>query len=211
MLLAPGVLHRVGYGPKSAILDIRFSAIPAIGSRIPFSMVPLPLVVPGPWDSALWELPSKMSTGQDSRWASQQSAWVARRIVDDTLFEFFNRAFRQGRARSIPFPPGWLRDTIQAAIHHLDDPQFTPSAFAALAGCSPEHLNRCLRQHEHRTTSQFLRKLRIERAAHMIQQDPGVRTLDVVARCGFTDARQFRLQWKAETGTGLREFRRQVS
>ncbi len=208
MLLPPGMLYRVRFGENSRILDLRFSVIPAIGSGIPFHMLPLPLVLPGPWDPALWDLPARMSRGKDSRWTSQHAAWQARRLTDDTLFLLINRAFDHQNIRHIKSPPAWLREAMQAAVHHIHDPEFNTSSFAKLAGCTPEHLTRSLQKTEGCSSSQYLRRLRIERAAHMIQQDPALSSQEVIERCGYRDPRQFRLQWKAETGTGIREFRR---
>ncbi len=208
LLLAPGFLYRVEFQEYSELLDLRFSVVPAVGSRIPFNMLPLPLCLPGPWEEALWQLPEGMSSGRESRWTSQHVAWQARKLVDDALFQALNRAFREQSLHTVQSPPGWLREAMQAAVHHIHDPDFGASAFARLAGCTPEHLTRSIQKTEQRSSSQYLRKLRIERAAHLLVQDPQLRSEELITRCGFRDMRQFRTHWKAETGQGLREFRR---
>ncbi len=211
ILLPPGRAYPVEISKTWQVLDIRFSVIHSLESKNPFRMMNLPVSVPGPWPEEIWQLPTRMNKVRyGDNWKNPEAAWQARHGVDNLLRQYVSKAFSLGIAARTNRPPEWLQHALQAVERRFSDPEFSVEDFAILAGCSPVHLNRCFQISEGKTTSQVLRHLRIKRASHMIRSDPGVDSSEIVRRCGFTSTRQFRQQWKKETGIGLREFRERL-
>ncbi len=208
MLLAPSTLYPLHLSENARLVEIRFSLIPAIGVRNPFHMVQLPVTATGTWPNEVWRLPEGMNPQKHSTWYSADDEWRARRVVDELLHLFMERAFAEKKALLAHTPPGWFQDVLQAAELKLSDPDFTPGNFAQLAGCSADYLNRIIRETEGTTTSGFLRKLRIKKASYILRHESNVSSTELAERCGFTSQRQFREQWRLETGLGIREYRK---
>ncbi len=206
MLSAPGMVCQMEPEPETVTLDILFSAVPTTGRSVPWSMINLPLLVPDAADEGFLALAQGMGEGS---WSDLDAALEARFRLDRYLLHLFREASRLGLLRGFRSRPAWLRDAVQAADRRLSDPGFQGKAFAALAGCSVVHLNRSIQSSYGCSSRSLLRRLRIERAAHLMQQDAQIRSEDVARLCGFTGVRQFREQWLKQTGGGLRAFRKQ--
>jgi len=204
MLSAPGMGCRIDPAPGTVITDALFSAIPATGRSVPWAMLDLPIVVPGMARESFLALSKEMGA---RRWKDSRKALHARFELDQALLAFVEKGFESGRITGCRPRPAWLRDAVQAVNGKLSDPTFQVKHFAQLAGCSVDHLNRTIQTFYGCSSSTFLRRLRIERAAHLLQHDPAVRTEEVADLCGFSSARHLRDQWKCETGQGLRSFR----
>lgn len=214
LLSAPGMGAHYEHALGSRVINVLFSAIPSPGWPVPWNMLKLPLSVEGVNTSRLSDLPKGMESlhtpnEQEDRWRNADGAMQARFAVDQALWELFKRAIEQEKIRDLRQRPRWLRDSLRAVDRKLHDPDFQVKAFAGLTGCSPDHLNRTIRKSDGMTAQEFLRQLRLERAAHILQHTPETETNAIARQCGFRSARQFRDQWKRQFGEGIRDFRKQ--
>ena len=131
----------------------------------------------------------------------------ARFRVDRLLWEMAQSIDNKVITQTIPQPKNWLRDATTSADSRIHDPSFSVGELARLAGCSENHLNRSIRKYYRRTSQAFIRQLRINRAQHMLTQDPTLDCVEIAMRCGFSYARHLHDQWRKETGISFRAYR----
>ncbi|GEM_PF-1387382 len=215
LLSGAGMNARFECDPGCCLTEFLFSAIPSPGSPVPWNWLDLPFSIPYPVDPELLTLPDEMiidkraARSKQPRWRNGDAGMRARFLLDTLLWNLISTGITSDRITCQTSRPGWLSDAIKAADLHLHDPCFQIKAFARLAGCSPDHLNRMIRKTDHVSAHVLLRRLRLERAHHILQHNPNVPSCKIAADCGFTSARHFRDQWKAEFGTGIHAYRKQ--
>lgn len=127
--------------------------------------------------------------------------------VADTLAALADDA---GRGRGIP--PAWLA-RVRERIDDAEPGSLTVEGAAAEAGVHPVSLTRAFRRHYGVTTSGYLRRVRLRRAARLLADT--LRPLSSVAYAsGFSDQSHMTRETRAATGTtpaGLRALLRRES
>lgn len=95
--------------------------------------------------------------------------------------------------------PRWLR-RVRDYLH--DDPcrEVTLEALAVVAGRHPVHLARSFRQFHHCTVGDYVRRLRVDRAARLLRTTRRP-LIDIALDCGFAGAAQFSRSFRAVHGT----------
>lgn len=92
-----------------------------------------------------------------------------------------------------------------AVLDHLDDEHFNVDAFAAEVGLSPRQLQRKLKSITDRTPSAFIRRIRLERGAQLIERDAGTIS-EIAYRVGFSSPSYFSRCFREEFGMPPSEF-----
>lgn len=206
-LFAPGAAASGTCTPGAQLINALISAIPAPNTRIPWSMVNMPLVVS---DMGYQRLELLLAGMDGINWRDMDWAMRARFTCDRLLWNMLAKGYADGSIQSQGSRPAWLRDAIAATLKSIKNPDFGVPEFVRLAGCSHAHLCRTLQASDQSTPGEFLRKLRVEMAAHIMHHDAEVSSDEIAQRCGFTSARQFRRHWQEETNKPLRGFRRKT-
>lgn len=95
--------------------------------------------------------------------------------------------------------PSWLR-VVRDYLH--DDPSrdVTLEALATVAGRHPVHLARRFRQFHHCTIGDYVRRLRVDRAARLLRTTHRP-LIDIALDCGFAGAAQFSRSFRAVHAT----------
>ena len=211
LLASPGMALQLRRSADAEVVDCQFSAFTDTGVQPPWVRLSLPWVVHGCNASALSTLPDGMDAQKDSRWLDADTAMMARFAVDRMLWQMAKISPQESMTCQAPPPPDWLRDALTAAHDHLHLVAFNVSGLAKLAGCSTNYLNSCIRISYGTTAQAMLRQLRIDRARHLLQQQPEINTAQLAAQCGFSSARHLLDQWRRATGESLSETRRVLS
>lgn len=101
----------------------------------------------------------------------------------------------RGMAELSLMEPGWMR-RVRQCLH--DDParELSLADLAAVAGRHPVHLARSFRLFHHCTPGDYLRRLRVERAGHLLRTTKRP-LLDIALECGFAGAAQFSRSFRA--------------
>lgn len=95
--------------------------------------------------------------------------------------------------------PRWLK-RVRDYLH--DDParEVDLDTLAAVAGRHPVHLARSFRQFHHCTVGDYVRRLRVDRAARLLR-DTRRPLIDIALDCGFAGAAQFSRSFRAVHAT----------
>ena len=120
-----------------------------------------------------------------------------------------------GRAAA-PVPPavslpGSGHRTLQRAIDYIaghSQARLSLSEVAARAYVSSFHLSHLFHQELGITFTRFLTALRVDRAKHLLLQQPREAITKIAAEAGFSDLRHFERTFKGLVGCTPREFRR---
>jgi AraC family transcriptional regulator len=83
------------------------------------------------------------------------------------------------------------------------------AAMAEVASFSPYHFHRIFGYMVGETPAEFLSRVRLEKTAQILRDDPRAAVADVAMRCGFTNASSFSRAFRAHFGVTTGEFRRQ--
>jgi AraC-like DNA-binding protein/mannose-6-phosphate isomerase-like protein (cupin superfamily) len=111
-----------------------------------------------------------------------------------------------GVVPAVPTRPGWLV-TACAAMRREDNMRTGVRGLLELAGVSPAHLSRSMREHYGTTPTAFVNDLRLEHAAALLATTNQPLAL-IAARCGFASQSYFSRCFSAAHGISPREFRR---
>lgn len=152
--------------------------------------------------------------------AGDESLWLAARMyrefrerdkfsplalecLSNELLIAASRQYLQSPERKCP---RWMSKVIE----YLNESFIVPPSLSELAaevGVHPTHLTRAFRQFEHCTISDYIRKIRIERACQdMLDSDDSL--VDIALGTGFADQTHFTRSFKRITGMTPTEFRR---
>jgi signal transduction histidine kinase/ligand-binding sensor domain-containing protein/DNA-binding response OmpR family regulator len=99
----------------------------------------------------------------------------------------------------------FLKHALEVAEGHLSDPEFTTSAFSREIGVSRQHLNDKLKALTDQSTREFLRTLRLKRAAQLLSQQAGNIT-EIAYEVGFNNLSHFAKIFKEQFGISPSEF-----
>lgn len=105
--------------------------------------------------------------------------------------------------------PRWLRHARELIHDRIREP-LTLSAVARAAGIHPSHLARTFRKYHGRPIGEYVRAVRIERAARELAET-AVPLSEISLRFGFFDQSHFSRVFKRHTGMTPGEFRARVS
>jgi AraC family transcriptional regulator len=127
--------------------------------------------------------------------------------VDDTFAPMSAQALAldvlaetgRGLAELTHAEPGWMR-RVRARLHEDPAADITLESLAQLAGRHPVHLARSFRSFHHCTVGDYLRRLRVERAAHLLRTTSRPQ-LEIALDCGFGGAAQFSRSFRAVHAT----------
>jgi AraC family transcriptional regulator len=128
--------------------------------------------------------------------------------VEGLVLELLVEAAREGRRERAPSPRGWLRRAHEM-IHESDGQPLTLSSIAREVGVHPAHLARTFRAQYGRTIGAYVRRLRIDRAAHQLSHEGGS-IAEVGLRAGFFDQSHFSRVFREHTGLTPAAFRSAV-
>jgi len=168
---------------------------------------------PWPWDGE-GSLPTRWRL--EMAQMQMLSAWAAGvSMINQPAMEldwFLTTLLRLGRpraagpVRSVRGPlPDWLAD----AIERFSSPAHLPngvSGLAALAGRSPEHLNRVVRRCTGMTAGQLVNELRMEYAARELRMTCRP-ILDIAADVGLSNVGYFYASFRRHFGLPPRRYR----
>lgn len=104
----------------------------------------------------------------------------------------------------------FLNEAEAIVDHHLDDDDFRVADFARAIGLSQASLNRKLRGLAGVSTNQFIRLIRLRRAAEMLKTTD-LSVSEIAARTGFGSSAYFAKAFKDEYGTNPKHFAEQGS
>jgi AraC family transcriptional regulator len=125
--------------------------------------------------------------------------------VEGLILEVLVEASRAEPGTSSRAQPAWLVRARDLIHESLDQP-LTLSSVARQVGIHPAHLARSFRAHHQRTIGDYIRRLRIERAARELAD--GWRPIaEISARSGFCDQSHFSRVFRQQTGFSPAAFR----
>lgn len=105
--------------------------------------------------------------------------------LDHGIAELLAQILRRTGARAAPLPPPWLRDVRDVLCDRRGEAMALDDLARPL-GVHRAHLARAFRDHYGITIGAFVRRLRLERALHLIA-DPGRSLADVALEAGYAD------------------------
>ncbi len=134
-------------------------------------------------------------------WGDPLSPLAVEALILEVLVEA-SRAGGEERARS---RPKWLRQAHDL-IHESVGRPLTLSSIAHEVGIHPAHLARTFRAYYRRSIGDYVRRLRVERAARELS-DGGASIAEISLRSGFFDQSHFSRVFRDHTGITPAAFR----
>jgi AraC family transcriptional regulator len=125
--------------------------------------------------------------------------------VEGLVLELLVEAARSGGEDPSRGQPRWLRQAHDL-IHENAGRPLTLSSIALEVGVHPAHLARTFRAHYRRTIGDYVRRLRVERAARELA-DGGASIAEIGLRAGFFDQSHFSRVFRDGTGLTPAAFR----
>ncbi|MDR2210156.1 MAG: response regulator [Spirochaetaceae bacterium] len=105
---------------------------------------------------------------------------------------------------------GRYRSVILKAREYIDqnfeDPEISLHGTASYVGISPNHLSTVFSQETGETFIEYLTRVRLERAKHLLENTP-MKSADIACKTGFSDPHYFSFIFKKNTGLSPREYR----
>jgi YesN/AraC family two-component response regulator len=106
----------------------------------------------------------------------------------------------------IKSPDEKLLDRVMATINaHLDDSDLSIDMIADEVGISRVHLHRKMKELTGQTPHDFIRNIRLKRAAYLLTGQ-GVNVTEVMYACGFSNSASFSTVFKKFYGVSPREY-----
>lgn len=125
--------------------------------------------------------------------------------VEALVLELLGHASRQPATRPSGSVPRWLR-CARSRIHEQFTQGVSLSRLAEAIGVHPAHLARTFRRHYHCTVGDYVRRLRLEKAAdELAESDQPLAEIGLAA--GFYDQSHFSHAFKMQHGLTPSEFR----
>jgi len=125
--------------------------------------------------------------------------------VEGLILEVLVEAARAGREPPAQPRPQWLRQAHDLIHENVGRP-LTLSSIDREVGIHPAHLARTFRAHYRRSIGDYVRRLRIERAARELS-DSGASIAEIGLRAGFFDQSHFSRVFRDHTGQTPAAFR----
>jgi len=125
--------------------------------------------------------------------------------VEGLILELLVEASRAGATGPTPARPPWL-GRVRDLIHESVGEPLTLSSIAREVGVHPAHLARTFRAHYRRSIGDYVRRLRVERAARELSEgDASI--AEIGLRAGFFDQSHFSRVFRGHTGLSPAAFR----
>jgi AraC family transcriptional regulator len=127
-------------------------------------------------------------------------------MLEGLLLELLAAMSRDGTNRAESHPPRWLRQARDLLHAHFTE-SLSPDAVAAAVGVHPSHLMDGFRQHYHCTLGDYVRRLRVEYAAHLLAASE-MPASQIAYAAGFADQSHFCRTFKQLTGMTPTQFQK---
>ncbi len=114
--------------------------------------------------------------------------------VEELVLKIWNRLGSSYRVYNQK-KPGWV-EKIREALHEEDTASLSWLSLAAIAGIHPVHLSREFPKFFHDTAGNYIRNLRIEKAASLLS-GPSRSLSSIAYDCGFSDQSHFIRSFKS--------------
>ncbi len=124
--------------------------------------------------------------------------------LDAFLLDVFRHLRRQGQ-ESLPGIPQWLSQAMER-FSRLEDLSAGPGTLSALAGKSPEHVNRTLKELFGVTATQYIHEVRLNRASHLLRMTDRP-IASVALDCGYENLGYFYRRFVGKFGLAPRKYR----
>ncbi|WP_324650210.1 GlxA family transcriptional regulator [Georgenia sp. H159] len=131
------------------------------------------------------------------------------RHVSRGLVTYLQRPGNQAQMSTFTAAPQARHDTVRAALDRVAtalDADLSTSALAAHAGVSPRQLSRLFVEHTGRTPGRYVRRARVEAAAHLLASTD-LTMAAVARRCGLGTSECLRQAFTAEYGLAPSRYR----
>jgi AraC family transcriptional regulator len=125
--------------------------------------------------------------------------------IEGLVLEVLVEGSRTRRDAPTSRPPRWLRQARDLIQESSSEP-ITLSTIARAIDVHPAHLARTFRKHYRRSVGDYVRRLRLERAARLLAE-PDVSVAQISSRTGFFDQSHFARVFKRHTGLTPIQFR----
>ncbi len=100
----------------------------------------------------------------------------------------------------------FLRKAVQAVETHLSDPDFNVEALADEMCMSRANLHRRMKAASGLSSTDFIRDIRLKKAAQLFAMQPDVTITDVATRVGFATPRYFTKCFKEKFGVAPKDY-----
>lgn len=127
-------------------------------------------------------------------------------VLEGILLELLAQLFRETGKPANKEAPRWLREARDYLHDHFTD-TIAVDDLASAVGIHPAHLMRAFRQQQGCTVGDYVRRLRVEYASHLLAQSEMSLT-HIAVETGFAGQSHFHRTFKALTGLAPSEFRR---
>ena len=127
-------------------------------------------------------------------------------VLEGLLLELLAQISRQSARREERGCPPWLRETRDYLHDHFTE-GVAISEVATAVGVHPAHLMRAFRQRHGCTIGEYVRRLRVEYASHLLSTSNTSLT-QIAVEAGFAEQSHFNRTFKSVTGMVPSEFRR---
>ena len=105
-----------------------------------------------------------------------------------------------------PMDQAFLQRIVEIVETHIGDEQFSPEVLGQEAGMTVRHLNRKLKALIDQPAAQFIRSLRLQRAADLLKQQAGNIT-EICFQVGFSNLETFTRNFKKQFGVSPSEYK----
>lgn len=119
--------------------------------------------------------------------------------------------FKTGNARRRQLREQYL-SRINEVVDYIEkniDRNFTLDELASRAGFSKFHFHRIFYTFTRETMFQFIQRLRLEKSATLLLNEPGKPVTDIALECGFANSSSFAKSFKIHFGVSASEWRNQ--
>lgn len=136
----------------------------------------------------------------------QQQDSVAPLMLEGLLLELLAQIARQSAPREETGCPRWLRQAEGYLRAHFTE-NLSLETVATLVDIHPSHLMRSFRQYHNCTMGDYIRRLRVEYACHLLttSEEPAAQ---IALTAGFADQSHFNRTFKGITGMTPTEFQK---
>jgi AraC-like DNA-binding protein len=100
-----------------------------------------------------------------------------------------------------------LMERIMKVINkHLDNPDLSVEMLSQEVGLSRVHIHRKMKDLTHQTTRDFIKNIRLQQAATLLQQNPSLTVSDVAYKVGFQNLSHFSTSFKEKYGVSPKDY-----
>ncbi len=169
---------------------------------------------PGPdsWPWSAGKLPATFAlpaVAQErlSHWADRAStAQPSRLELEGFLLDVLRLVTRpEGTKREYDILPAWLGTALRLMVE-VANLRAGPAGLAKLAEKTPEHVNRMIRRHLGKTTTDLVNEIRMDHAGGQLRMTNRP-IMDIALDCGLDNLAYFYLLFKKHHGTTPRRYR----